>query len=118
MILKFIGSIILGTLLLEAKSCDKKNVSDVPSCIQQMITDFQAKPVQNPPASIYQYDFNGQQVYYVTAPCCDQLNTLYDANCNVVCKPSGGITGKGDGKCPDFNTSKSNEKLIWKDERQ
>ena len=117
MIIKFIGSVILGTLLLEAKSCDKKNVSDVPSCIQQMITDFQAKPVQNPPASIYQYDFNGQQVYYVTAPCCDFFSDLYDQNCVLIAHPDGGFTGKGDGKAADFSKTRTNEKLIWKDER-
>lgn len=104
-------------VLLKVKSCDKKVTDGVPGCIQQLIRDYQSKPKQNPSASIYEYDYKGQKVYYVTAPCCDQMNKVYDANCNVLCHPDGGFTGKGDGKCPDFNASKTNEVLIWKDER-
>src|SRR4030095_4118966 len=105
-----------GFLLLSAfvflnasKSC--KDDDSVPSCIQQMIKEYQSKPKQNPPAEIYQYDYNGKKVYYVKAPCCDQLNMLYDAECNIICHPDGGLTGKGDGKCPDFNSLKTNEKV-------
>lgn len=115
--MKILILLIGAFVLLEAKSCDKTIQDGVPDCIQQMVKDFQSKPKQNPPASIYQYDYNGQKVYYVTAPCCDQMNTLYDANCAVICHPDGGFTGKGDGKCPDFNATKSNEVLIWKDDR-
>ena len=103
--------------LTASKSCKDGKDQTLPSCIQQMIEEYQSKPSQNPPASIYEYDYNGQKVYYVTAPCCDQLNKLYDANCNIICHPDGGFSGKGDGKCPDFNSAKANEKLIWKDER-
>jgi len=34
----------------------------------------------------------------------------------LLCAPSGGITGKGDGKCPDFNEKAGEGKLIWKKE--
>src|SRR6185369_12567791 len=87
-------------ILLTAKSCDKKQ-DEVPPCIQQMITDYINRPIQNPPAEFYQYDYKGQKVYYMAPPCCDQLSKLYDSNCNLICSPDGGFTGKGDGKCPD-----------------
>lgn len=109
--------IVSAMLLLDAKSCDKKAISTTPECILQMIAELQNKPKQNPAASIYQYDYQGQKVYYVNAPCCDQWNKLYTADCTVLCHPDGGITGKGDGKCTDFNTTKTNEVLIWKDDR-
>ncbi|MEP7128681.1 MAG: hypothetical protein ABI729_07430 [Chitinophagales bacterium] len=115
--MKIISLAIISMVLIQAKSCDKNAAGKIPECIQQMIVTYQSKPKQNPSASIYQYDYNGQKVYYVVAPCCDQLNTLYDANCTVICHPDGGFTGKGDGKCNDFNTAKTNEVLIWKDER-
>jgi hypothetical protein len=35
----------------------------------------------------------------------------------LICQPDGGITGKGDGKCPDFDKNKTNEKLVWQDPR-
>jgi hypothetical protein len=101
----------------QADSCGSTEKSELPLCIQQMIKDYENKPKQNPAATIYQYDYNGQKVYYVVAPCCDQMNMVYDSNCNIFCHPDGGITGRGDGKCTDFNSSKTKEVLIWKDDR-
>lgn len=115
--MKIIAISLFSLVLLDAGKCNKTNPSGIPGCIQQMIADYRNQPKQNPPASIYQYDFNGAKVYYVTAPCCDNFNTLYDSNCNVICHPDGGFTGKGDGKCPEFSTAKTNEVLIWKDDR-
>ena len=46
------------------------------------------------------YVLNDKVYYSFTAPCCDQLNPLYDEQANYVCAPSGGFTGRGDEKCP------------------
>jgi hypothetical protein len=35
-----------------------------------------------------------------------------------MCAPDGGFTGKGDGKCTYFFDARTNEKLIWEDERK
>ncbi len=56
-------------------------------------------------------------MYYTPPVCCDQFSTLYDAQGKILGHPDGGITGKGDGKAPDFMTERKNEKLIWKDDR-
>ncbi len=82
-----------------------------------LIIQFQNEPVRNPPRSIWQYDYKDQVVYYVPEVCCDQLSTLYDAEGNVICAPSGGYGGNGDGCCPDFFQERKNETLIWKDSR-
>jgi hypothetical protein len=74
--------------------------------------------VRNPPGSIWRYEYNGKTVYYIPAYCCDMQSELFDGNCNKICSPDGGFTGKGDGKCSDFFTNRKNEKLIWKDERK
>ena len=87
-------------------------------CIQVKIEAFKKQPVANPPIGVYQYLYNGDSVYYVSSPCCDQYTTLYDENCNIICHPSGGITGNGDGKCPDFFEKRTNEKVIWQDDRK
>jgi hypothetical protein len=115
--MKLFVIIFSSVVLLNAKSCGDKNGNALPPCIAQMIADYQSKPVQNPPAAIYQYQYNHQTVYYVVAPCCDQWSTLYDSACQIVCHPDGGITGSGDGKCTNFNSAKTGEKLIWKDDR-
>jgi len=104
-------------MLLNSKSCDQKQKDEIPACIRQMISDYQNRPIQNPPAEFYEYDYKGQKVYYMKPPCCDQLSKLYDSSCRLICSPDGGITGKGDGKCTDFFTERTNEKLIWKDTR-
>jgi hypothetical protein len=36
----------------------------------------------------------------------------------MICSPTGGITGKGDGKCEDFSTKAKHIKLIWKNKEQ
>jgi hypothetical protein len=43
---------------------------------------------------------------------------VYDRNCNYVCAPDGGYTGKGDGKCKDFDSLAKEVRLIWKDDRK
>ncbi|HLP79380.1 MAG TPA: hypothetical protein VK158_01990 [Acidobacteriota bacterium] len=48
--------------------------------------------------------YNDQPVYYARSQCCDRLDFLYDQSGNAICSPSGGITGTGDGKCPDYFT--------------
>lgn len=88
-----------------------------PACIDQLIKDFEAEEKQNPPRSIYSYRYKDQTVYYVPPVCCDQFSDLYDTSCKIIGHPDGGITGKGDGKVPDFNATKTAEKLIWKDNR-
>jgi len=96
----------------------RKVFPEVPKCILDKITFFQSEPKVNPPRAIYQYQYNEKTVYYVSAPCCDIYPELVDNDCNLLCAPDGGFTGKGDGKCIDFNKTKSKEKLIWHDKRK
>ncbi len=118
-------TLLLSLLINLFYGCEKKNTglsipnadSSIPICIQDKIKDLKNKPRFNPPASITQYTYNEQIVYYITSDCCDQYNQLFDSNCNLICSPDGGITGGGDRKCTDFKNKKTNEKLIWKDPR-
>jgi len=89
-----------------------------PICIRQKIDSIQQTPVWNPPAEIHEYEYNGQKVFVMSAPCCDFFNTAVDENCNYLCAPSGGYTGKGDGKCADFIAIAKHIRLVWKDERR
>src|SRR5207249_4370156 len=107
--MKILLLILPAMILLESKSCDKKQRDEIPQCIQKMISDYQNRPIQNPPAEFYEYDYKGQKVYYMKPPCCDQLSKLFDSNCNFICSPDGGIRGTGDDKCPDFFTERKNE---------
>lgn len=100
-----------------ASDCNKSKQSVTPACIQQKIDQIKAQPKWNPPAEVNEYTYNGQQVFLFSSPCCDQYNMLYDANCNTLCAPSGGFTGKGDNKCPDFKDKAKHVRVVWKDDR-
>ena len=103
---------------LADSTCNKaKQVTDTPACIQQKIDQIKAQPKWNPPAEVNEYMYQDKKVYLFSSNCCDQYNMLYDENCNALCAPSGGFTGRGDGKCADFNDKAKHVRLVWKDER-
>lgn len=106
-------------LMLSTTGCESMNVdNDIPACIEQEIATMKAGEARNPPASVWQYEYNNQTVYFIPAYCCDLPSVLMDTGCNVLCHPDGGYTGKGDGKCPDFFDERTNEKLVWQDDRE
>jgi hypothetical protein len=112
--MKFIFLLLAFPLVNE--KCGK-NKDTVPVCIQQKIEQIQKEPKWNPPAEVNEYSYEGKQVYLFSSPCCDQYNNLYDSECNLICAPSGGYTGKGDRKCMDFFEKAKLVKLVWKDQR-
>jgi len=113
------SSIFTAVVLLLAafKPCLTTKAKAVPVCIQQRIAEIKKEPKWNPPAEVHEYIYNGKKVYYFSSNCCDQYNNLVDSDCQVICAPSGGITGKGDGKCNDFTTVAKHTRQIWKDDR-
>jgi hypothetical protein len=109
--------VALTVLSLSAQNCSKNKEAAIPSCIKQKIDEIKTKPKWNPPAQVDEYLYRGKKVFAFSADCCDQYNPVYDENCNYICAPSGGITGKGDRKCEDFSTEAKHVRLVWKDER-
>ena len=85
--------------------------------LMALIQKLEDEPVGNPPASIAQYEYKGRTVFFVPQRCCDIPSTLYDADGNIMGHPDGGITGQGDGRVPDFFEERSNEKVVWEDDR-
>jgi len=109
--------VLLALSLLLVNCNPAASVDEDSDWLANLIVQFQKWPVSNPPRSIWRYEFKGQIVYYVPEVCCDQLSILYDVNGNVICHPSGGYSGGGDGRCPDFFQERTDEMLIWKDSR-
>jgi len=89
----------------------------LPEWLANLIQSLENAPVGNPPASITQYVYKGQTVYFLPQRCCDIFSDLYDANGNIIGHPDGGITGQGDGRAPDFFDERTNAHLIWQDKR-
>ena len=88
-----------------------------PAWLEARIVAVLAERKRNPITRILRYQYQGKAVYYVSAPCCDQYSQVFDTKGTLICQPDGGITGKGDGQCPDFEKNKSDEKLVWQDPR-
>ncbi len=104
-------------VFLQSKSCKKETSIRVPPCILDKIEAIEQQPKFNPPATVYRYRYEDKYVYLFSSDCCDQYNYLYDKDCNVICAPSGGYIGRGDGRCSNFKEMASDETLIWKDTR-
>lgn len=104
------------------RSVANKTASDslalLPICIKALVEKMKSELVTNPPSKLYSYTYNKKTVYYVPPVCCDNFSDLYDDSCEIIAHPDGGFTGRGDGKIPNFEKEKSNEKLIWEDKRK
>ena len=114
--------LIIGITLASISMCNKERAgsrtdSSIPTCIQSRIDEIKKHPKWNPPAEVDEYLYNGKKVYLFNADCCDQFYTLVDSACNTLCAPSGGLAGRGDGKCPDFNDKAKLLRVVWKDNR-
>ena len=117
----------MGALPLLATRCPAQNKAAAaqtkataqcpPDGIKAKIAELQAQPKANPSYEIWEYKYQGQKVYLITADCCDQYTTVYDACLHTLCAPSGGFTGRGDGLCPEFNKQATDKKLVWRDPR-
>jgi hypothetical protein len=44
--------------------------------------------------------YGGNSAYLIPSPCCDKFDYFYDSRGVILCPPSGGFTGRGDGTCP------------------
>lgn len=112
--MKFIFIAIAGLTFLSFQ-CKKEYTGS--SCINAKIARIKSKARWNPPAEVNEYIYQGKHVFLFSADCCDQYYELYDESCNLVCAPSGGLTGHGDGRCNDFYTAAQHVRLVWKDSR-
>ena len=112
--MKTLLPLALCALLFTACSRDDIHTHE---CAQSLIDQYKDAPPSNPPASVWQYTYNDARVFYVPATGPDQMSTLYDDCCVVMCHPDGGITGQGDGACEDFSDQRQHEKLLWQDDR-
>lgn len=114
----YLYTLLAVMLSSEFSGCEKKEASVIPSCVSDLIKDIEAAPVTNPSGSVWQYTYKGKTVYYIPSICCDIPSRLIDTDCKLICSPDGGFTGAGDGKCADFFSDRTDEKLIWQDPRK
>jgi len=85
----------------------------LPAWLAARVADYDAQPARTAPSAVHEVTYRGAPAYLVTAPCCDQFNPLYDARGVVICHPSGGFTGRGDGKCPEALPPDAPRREVW-----
>lgn len=115
-----LGLALLLTSVLVFSACDRRTPpapDNLPGWLISLIRDLEAQPVANPPALIARYDYQGRPVYFLPPRCCDVWSDLYREDGAIICHPNGGLTGNGDGRCPDFLTERKNERIVWRDPR-
>ncbi len=99
--------------------CDETDESKLSqyTWLAKTVETIKQQPVGNPPQEVWQFEYDGKIVIYIAPSCCDMMSELFDEIGNKLCAPDGGITGMGDGKCPDFFEKRKNPVLLWKDSR-
>jgi hypothetical protein len=103
-------------ILLLASACSRPEVPPgTPPCVRSLIRSLERRHI-SPPASVWRWEIEGESYYYVPPQCCDMPSELYDSDCNRICAPDGGITGQGDGRCPEGlidSLDASSVTVIW-----
>jgi hypothetical protein len=109
---------MLCSSAIACKFKKKTNSNAIPNWVVIKIRELEKEKPHQLKSFIAEYQYKGKRVFYIPADCCDQLNPLYDEAGNILCYPSGGFTGNGNGKCTDFNFDPKSKKIIWEDIRQ
>jgi hypothetical protein len=107
---------VASAVLLFLTGCGTSPSDVSPPWLFGLIEEQLSQPLANPPARIVRQEYDGGVYYYLPARCCDIWSDLYDAEGRLVCHPDGGITGRGDGQCPDLGTL-LREEVVWRDRR-
>jgi hypothetical protein len=89
-------------------------VSGLPEWLRIRLADYDALPGPAAPRAVYEVPWRGGVAYYVQAGCCDQLDPLVDANGVLLCHPTGGFTGRGDGKCLEELPAVAHRREVWR----
>jgi hypothetical protein len=95
---------------------DQAKTDRIPKWLKKLVHELEVGSPANRPDRIIRYKYRNEFVYMLKAGCCDQFSRVYDTSGKLICS-TGGITGGGDGKCPEFFRERKDEKVIWEDKR-
>lgn len=115
--MKYTNPILLMSLIslfVLISGCKKQDFPiETPACIERQIEEIEKEADGSTTREVWRWDVDGNTYFFINSDCCDQFNYLYSQDCEVVCAPSGGLTGMGDGNCPTFS-GEIEKTLIWK----
>lgn len=104
--------LFFGLLAMLLSCASQKDKIRLPRWLHDKIVQAERNPGSFEEVWVYKY--KGQSVYLFLPGCCDRYSELYDESGKLICKPGGGITGKGDGKCRNFIKKRKYGVLLWK----
>ncbi len=110
---RFIVVALSGLLAACANQETSENHAAMPTWLQTKIKQESQQPLTTATQAIWKISHRGQSAYFLQSPCCDQFNPLLDQNGKLLCHPAGGISGKGDGRCPKPADVGTQPQLIW-----
>ena len=102
---------LLALFTMVFGSCAKVDVpKGTPRCIKKLIKDREDHCLK----AVYKYRYQGTEVYlFLPDGCPDLPSVAYNEKCGHICNPDGGLSGNGDGICPEFFSNITDEELIW-----
>ena len=106
-VMKSVWLILFVVILVTGCNENDFTATNCYSCLKKLIQ-------QEDPIEVWRYQLDGKAVYLLIPDCCDQFIKLFDSNYLLICSPSGGFSGHGDGLCPDFYQNSTDKELIWK----
>jgi len=90
-------------LLLGCTSSNGRYVSPYPTkWVKQQIRAYEMPTNSGVSQVTRKVIYAGNSAYLIPSPCCDKFDYLYDSRGVILCAPSGGFTGLGDGSCPEL----------------
>jgi hypothetical protein len=92
----------------------RAEVAGLPEWLRIRLADYDAQPRPAAPQAVFEVGYGDGVAYFVLAGCCDQLDPLVDARGVLICYPSGGFTGRGDGKCPGALPPGDKRREVWR----
>lgn len=104
--------LLFGLLAILLSCSSQQDKIRLPRWLHDKIVQAERNPGSFEEVWVYKY--KGQSVYLFLPGCCDRYSELYDESGKLICKPGGGITGKGDGKCRNFIKKRKYGVLLWK----
>ena len=103
-----------GSDRASASPSTRVEVAGLPDWLRIRLADYDAQPGASAPRAVFEVRHGDGVAYYVQAGCCDQLDPLIDARGVLICYPTGGFTGRGDGKCPQDLALVKDRREVWR----
>ena len=106
-------TLVLGALPFACSSSDGVRYAGPYSAkwVRQQIEAYETPGQEAASRVVRKVTYSGEPAYLIASPCCDWFDYLYDSKGAILCAPTGGLAGRGDGSCPDVSPAANTNAL-------